>query len=92
IRWVLGHLGIHRNEEVDKHTKLAVESRQHSSPPKKLPKYLHRSVLPLSILVLKEVHHKETQSCWECHWCKSPRYNCMHQINPKLMQHSFIKL
>jgi hypothetical protein len=48
--------------------------------------------LPLSVSALKEVHHKETHSRWEHLWQKSPCYNRLHQIDPKLMQCSFIKL
>ncbi|KAG2036325.1 hypothetical protein BDR03DRAFT_866456, partial [Suillus americanus] len=48
--------------------------------------------LPLSILALKEVHHKETHTHWERLWPKSPQYTRMHQIDSKLMQCSFVKL
>jgi hypothetical protein len=39
--WVSGNLDIHRNEEVDKHAKLASESRINNSTNAWLPHYLH---------------------------------------------------
>ncbi|KAG2068649.1 hypothetical protein BDR04DRAFT_980726, partial [Suillus decipiens] len=32
------------------------------------------------------------QACWESAWHKSPRFNCINCIDPKILQHSFIKL
>ncbi|KAG2068989.1 hypothetical protein BDR04DRAFT_995801, partial [Suillus decipiens] len=54
IRWVLGHLGIHGNEEADKQVKLVAESRLNSSPSAKLPKFLRHDSLLLSISALQE--------------------------------------
>ncbi|KAG2061009.1 hypothetical protein BDR06DRAFT_871542 [Suillus hirtellus] len=92
VRWVPGHSGVHGNEEVDKQAKLVAESRRNNSPPAKLPKFLCHDTLLLSISALKEVHHRETHSHWERLWRKSPRYNRMNQLDPKLLHRSFVKL
>ncbi|KAG2056082.1 hypothetical protein BDR06DRAFT_1044247 [Suillus hirtellus] len=33
-----------------------------------------------------------TQSCWRQLWNKSPRFNCINRIDPKILQCSFVKL
>ncbi|KAG2070136.1 hypothetical protein BDR04DRAFT_1201169 [Suillus decipiens] len=90
--WLPGHADIHGNEEADKQAKRAAEGCHNSSPLELLPGYLRHGTLPLSVSVLKEAHCKTTQACWESAWCKSPRFNRINHIDPKILQHSFIKL
>ena len=92
VRWGPGHSDVHGNEEVDKHAKLAAESRQNNSPIAKLPHFLRFGALPLSISALKEIHCKATHIRWAHSWRKSPRYARMNRIDPKLLQNSFVKL
>ncbi|KAJ8582387.1 hypothetical protein M405DRAFT_750339, partial [Rhizopogon salebrosus TDB-379] len=84
VRWVSGLSDVHGNEEVDKHAKLAAESRQDNSSITKLH-FLRFSAFPLSISALKEVHRKATHIRWAHSWQKSPRYARMNRIDPKLL-------
>lgn len=92
VRWVPGHSNVHGNEEADKHAKLTAENARNNSSRPRLPNYLRRGVLPLSISALKEVHHKNTHAHWERLWRKSPRFARMHLLDPKLLRRSFLKL
>ncbi|KAG2030458.1 hypothetical protein BDR03DRAFT_878191, partial [Suillus americanus] len=93
LRWVPGHSDIHDNEEADKHAKRAAEGRHSTdSPPETLPGFLRHNTLPLSISALQQAHHRITAERWERLWRKSPRYNRINRIDPKLLHRSFIKL
>ncbi|KAG2074559.1 hypothetical protein BDR04DRAFT_1007306 [Suillus decipiens] len=86
LRWLPGHADIHSNEEADKWAKKVAEGIQNNSLLDSLPEYLRYGSLPLSILALKEAHHKTTHAQWERTWHKSPRFNHIHCIDPKILQ------
>lgn len=92
LRWVPGHSNVHSNEEADKHAKQAAEGKHQSSPHRHLPHFLQHNTLPLSISTLQEVQHNASHPQWEQIWRKSPHYARTNQIDPKLLQHSFVKL
>ncbi|KAG2059248.1 hypothetical protein BDR06DRAFT_968201 [Suillus hirtellus] len=72
LHWVLHHLGVHGNKEVDKHAKQAATSCKNNSPNNHLPKFLHKKPLPLSILAIQQAQHKSTAKHWSHSWHNSP--------------------
>ena len=92
VRWVLGHIDIHGNEEVDKHAKRVAENRESKSPRQHLPHYLRLGTLPLSISAPKQAHTKQTHAHWGRIWRRSPRYARTNHLDPNLIHRSFIKL
>ncbi|KAG2036498.1 hypothetical protein BDR03DRAFT_866086, partial [Suillus americanus] len=89
---VLGHSNVHGNEEADKQAKKASEGKHSNSPAAHLPSLLRHGSLPLSILALIAAHKESTHARWGRLWHKSPRYNHINRIDPKILKCSFIKL
>ncbi|KAG2360386.1 hypothetical protein BDR07DRAFT_1203603, partial [Suillus spraguei] len=84
LRWVPGHSGIHSNEELNKHAKLAAEGRQSNSPRTKLPHYLCHHSLLLSISALQEMQSKATNEHWVHLWHRSPWFYKLNNIDPHI--------
>ncbi|KAG1762216.1 hypothetical protein EDD22DRAFT_778685 [Suillus occidentalis] len=92
LKWSPGHEGIHGNKMMDKEVKLAATSRTNNSSCEDLPKYLRHRTLPLSTSALIQAQRQATLTRWGRMWAKSPRYNCIQNIDPNVLQCAFVKL
>ena len=92
LRWIPGHNGIKGNEKADTEARLATEGPEHNSAHHRLPKILTNGPLPHSVSATLQHQKQLTKTRWSKKLAKSPRYEHMIRIDPKLPSDSFMKL
>ncbi|KAF9232844.1 hypothetical protein BU15DRAFT_8960, partial [Melanogaster broomeanus] len=89
VRWISGHDGVEGNELADEEAKKAAKDPRQTSRTPRLPTYLQRKPLPLSIAATKQAQQDITKKRWARLWAKSPRYPHSHNIDAKMLAGSF---
>lgn len=92
IRWVASHKDVPSNEKADQEAKHAASDTSHTSSRKRLPHFLRKDKLPLSIsALLQNQKHIESER-WKRTWATSARYPHLSRIDDKLLTGSFVQL
>ncbi|KAF9232835.1 hypothetical protein BU15DRAFT_67116 [Melanogaster broomeanus] len=81
-----------RNELADEEAKKVAKDPHQTSTLKRLPIFLQRNPLPLSVSATKQAQRDVTKKRWARFWAKSPRYPHAHNIDKKMLAGSFVKL
>ncbi|KIJ58963.1 hypothetical protein HYDPIDRAFT_50490, partial [Hydnomerulius pinastri MD-312] len=90
VSWISGHDGVEGNEKADDEAKKAAKGD--SSSRARLPSYLRKGPLPLSVSALKQAQHAATAKRWAAMWAKSPRFEHLSKVDPRMLSGSFVKL
>ena len=89
LRWIVGHMGVDRNELVDREAKKAAKGQ--SSDPLSLPHHLHQK-LKICTTALKQNHNKQTAMKWRNNWANSAREKQDHKIDDSSPSKQFLEL
>ena len=88
--WTPGHEDIEGNERADEAAKAAAEGR--SSETKRLPPFLRRKPLPVSIAATRQFLKKKLKARWQTEWQSSKRYANSNAIDPSLPSNNFLHI
>jgi ribonuclease HI len=90
VAWVPGHVRIEGNEAVDAEAKKAAEG--HSSELKKLPPFLRRKSLPVSVSANKQAYLASLKNTWTNEWRQSVRGLKLLRIDISTPSRKFLTL
>ena len=88
--WTPAHEGIQGNERADEKAKEAAETG--SSPHRKLPSFLRRKDLPISISATRQALKSNIKKRWKSEWKVSPRYPLASNVDYSLPSDEFIHI
>ena len=88
--WTPAHEGIQGNERADEEAKEVAETG--SSPRRRLPTFLRRKSLPLSISATRQTLKSDIKKRWKSKWKVSPRYSSASNIDYSLPSDNYIHI
>ena len=88
--WIPGHEGVEGNEAADKEAKLAAEMG--SSPGKRLPVFIRRKELPISVSATRQTLRSDIKKRWKTEWKVSPRYTISSNVDYSLPSDNYMHI
>lgn len=88
--WTPGHEGIEGNERADSAAKSAAKGE--SSDKVKLPNFLKRKQLPISISATRQTLKKDLKARWAAEWTLSPRSNRIDAIDGTILSGDYLHI